>query len=43
MLRYGNFKSLDELIVAIEAFIHEWNKTEAHPFRWTYEGHPLVA
>lgn len=42
ILRYGNFHSPDELIAAIEAFIEEWNKREAHPFRWTYEGHPLV-
>lgn len=42
ILRYGNFHSPDELIAAIEAFIEEWNRTEAHPFRWTYEGLPLV-
>lgn len=42
ILRYGNFRSPDELIAAIEAFIEEWNRTEAHPFRWTYEGLPLV-
>lgn len=42
ILRYGNFRTPDELIAAIEAFIEEWNKTEAHPFRWTYEGLPLV-
>jgi hypothetical protein len=43
VLRFGNFRSPDELIAAIEAFIDEWNRREAHPFRWTYEGHPLVA
>lgn len=42
ILRYGNFRSPDELIAAIEAFIAEWNRIEAHPFRWTYEGLPLV-
>lgn len=42
ILRYGNFRSPDELIAAIEAFIEEWNRIEAHPFRWTYEGLPLV-
>jgi transposase len=42
VLRYGNFRSPDELIRAIYAFIREWNRTEAHPFRWTYEGLPLV-
>ena len=42
ILRYGNFHSVDELVAAVEAFIREWNATEAHPFRWTYEGLPLV-
>lgn len=42
VLRYGNFRSPDELIDAIEAFIDEWNATDAHPFRWTYDGLPLV-
>ena len=43
VLRFGNFRSPDELIAAIIAFIDEWNRSEAHPFRWTYDGHPLVA
>lgn len=42
VLRYGNFSSPDELIGAVEAFIDEWNGVEAHPFRWTYAGQPLV-
>jgi len=42
ILRYGEFHSPDELAAAIEAFIREWNETEAHPFRWTYQGLPLV-
>lgn len=42
ILRFGNFGSPDDLIAAIEAFITEWNQSEAHPFRWTYEGLPLV-
>ena len=43
ILRYGNFRSPDALIAAIEAFIEEWNEREAHPFRWTYDGLPLVS
>lgn len=43
ILRYGNFRTADELIAAVEAFIKHWNEIEAHPFRWTYDGHPLVA
>ena len=42
ILRYGNFHSPHELMVAVEDFIRQWNETEAHPFRWTYEGWPLV-
>ena len=42
ILRYGNFHSPDELVAAVMAFIGAWNETEAHPFRWTYDGLPLV-
>lgn len=42
VLRYGNFRTPDQLIAAIEEFIDHWNKHEAHPFRWTYDGLPLV-
>lgn len=42
ILRHGNFHSPDALVEAIMAFISGWNGTEAHPFRWTYEGLPLV-
>jgi transposase len=42
ILRYGNFPSPDALVEAVEAFVTEWNQKEAHPFRWTYEGLPLV-
>jgi len=40
--RHANFASCDELVAAIERFIERWNTTEAHPFRWTYQGLPLV-
>jgi transposase len=42
ILRYGNFASADALVQAIEAFVAHWNTSEAHPFRWTYTGDPLV-
>lgn len=42
VLRYGNFRTADQLIAAIEEFIDHWNEREAHPFRWTYDGLPLV-
>jgi transposase len=43
ILRYAEFRSCDELVAAIERFIQEWNETDAHPFRWTYDGLPLVS
>ena len=42
ILRHGNFRTADELVEAIEAFIEHCNELEAHPFRWTYRGLPLV-
>jgi transposase len=42
ILRYGEFRSCDEMVAAIEQFIQDWNQSEAHPFRWTYQGLPLV-
>jgi transposase len=43
VLRNGTFVNPNELVQAIEAFVTEWNTREAHPFRWTYDGLPLVA
>lgn len=43
ILRYGNFSSPNELVEAVEEFIDDWNVCEAHPFRWTYDGLPLVS
>jgi transposase len=43
VLRYGDFGHPDHLVTTIESFIEEWNKHEAHPFRWTYRGTPLVS
>ncbi len=42
VLRYGDFHGPDELVSTLMAFIEEWN-AQAHPFRWTYEGTPLVS
>jgi transposase len=42
ILRHGIFGSPNDLIAAIVRFIAEWNTGEAHPFRWTYDGLPLV-
>ena len=43
VLRHGNFRSVDELLAALDEFIQWWNSTDAHPFRWTYRGLPLVS
>ena len=43
VLRYGEFRSPSELVQGIERFIEHWNRDEAKPFRWTYEGRPLVS
>jgi transposase len=43
VLRHGNFRSVDELNAALEQFITRWNRREAHPFRWSYRGLPLVS
>ena len=43
VLRHGNFASVDQLIKALRDFIARWNRNEAHPFRWTYRGLPLVS
>jgi transposase len=42
VLRHGNFHSPDELVRAVRTFISNWNRAEAHAFRWTYDGLPLV-
>lgn len=42
VLRHGSFQTPDELIQAVVQFTERWNRSEAHPFRWTYEGLPLV-
>jgi transposase len=43
VLRYGSFPTARDLVEKVEAFIQQWNEREAHPFRWTCEGLPLVA
>lgn len=43
VLRYGSFATAEDLVEKVQAFIEQWNEREAHPFRWTYKGLPLVA
>jgi transposase len=42
MLRRGEFDSVDDLADRIIAFIKDYNRRAA-PFRWTYDGRPLMA
>lgn len=43
LLRRGSFSSRDALIAKVLAFIDYYNDTSAKPFKWTYQGKPLVA
>jgi hypothetical protein len=43
LLKRGSFTSVEDLQTKILAFIDYYNRTMAKPFRWTYQGKPLVA
>lgn len=43
VVKRGNFCSKEELKEKLLAFIDYFNATMAKPFRWTYQGKPLVA
>ena len=43
LLKRGSFPSVAELQAKILAFIDYYNRTMAKPFKWTYQGKPLVA
>lgn len=42
LLRRGEFSSVDHLAERVIAFIKDYNRRAA-PFRWTYDGRPLMA
>lgn len=42
LLRRGSFSSLDALKAKVLAFIDFYNDSMAKPFKWTYQGKPLV-
>jgi transposase len=42
LLRRGEFESIDHLAERVIAFIKDYNRRAA-PFRWTYDGRPLMA
>jgi hypothetical protein len=41
VIRRGNFTSLADLQLKLEAFVDYFNRTMAKPFKWTYQGKPL--
>jgi hypothetical protein len=43
LLQRGSFPSVEDLKAKVLAFIDYYNRTMAKPFKWTYEGKPLVA
>lgn len=43
LLQRGSFSSVADLHAKVLAFIDYYNRTMAKPFKWTYEGKPLVA
>ncbi len=43
LLKRGSFISLDELKTKVLDFIEDYNRTMAKPFKWTYQGKPLMA
>ena len=42
LLRRGEFDSVEHLADRVIAFIKDYNRRAA-PFRWTYDGRPLMA
>lgn len=43
LLKRGSFSSLSELKAKVLAFVDYYNDTTAKPFKWTYQGKPLLA
>ena len=43
LLKRGSFTSVAELKTKILDFIAYYKRTMAQPFKWTYQGKPLVA
>lgn len=41
LIKWGNFKSKEDLQAQLERFIEYFNQTMAKPFKWTFKGFPL--
>lgn len=42
LLKRGSFVTVEDLTTKVLAFIDYYNRTMAKPFKWTYQGKPLV-
>ena len=43
LLKRGSFTSVEDLQAKVFAFVEYHNRTMAKPFKWTYQGKPLMA
>ena len=43
LIKRGSFTSVADLKAKVLAFIAYYNRTMAKPFKWTYQGKPLMA
>ena len=43
LIKRGSFTSVEDLTTKIRRFIDYYNRTMAKPFKWTYQGKPLLA
>jgi DDE superfamily endonuclease len=41
-LKRGDFASAEEFVQRLRAYMDQYNAHQAHPYRWTYTGQPLV-
>lgn len=41
LIKWGNFKSKEDLQEQLERFVEYFNQTMAKPFKWTFKGFPL--
>lgn len=41
-LRRGDFAGATDFESRLQAFLEDYNVRQAHPYRWTYTGEPLV-
>ena len=40
LLRWGSFKSVEDLEDSIRRFVAQYNEIWAHPYKWTYDDVP---